>query len=101
MFRVVSHDEGRLVWDCNEDHILVLKNTTRPWVMNSNTSGVPSWRIQYWATEPGSTPGSEVPVQRDLEENGAVMMFASHEAAEEFLSRIHDWQPLVFECTVR
>jgi len=98
MYSITSKDDGRDVWECNEDHILVLKLDVKPHATYANKTG--SWMVTYIELGVGEDVGSYIPKKVQLPLSHT---FPSHHAAQQYVDNVYGctWQPLVFECSLR
>jgi HrpA-like RNA helicase len=106
MFRVVnrekilhsSHIKEEDGWECNADHILVLRLPRRPFVVKF---GRGEYRVLTYEVAPGSSEESEVPIACFAED--AEVSYRSHAEAIAIAEKVNEQfrAPLEFHCTVR
>lgn len=100
LYRVTSNNHGRDSWECNADHILVLRLSLRPWATKANALHG-RWIVVGYELAPGADDHAagqrsmlprQVIFRSNLTERQAIAECDILRAA---------YQPLTFECTVR
>ena len=96
MYRITSRNDGRTVWTCNADHILVLKLNQKPVLYKQRGR----WYISSYELVNGSDhtahQPSQYPAQRHL-----AGPWDDAQAKQAYDEMLKNWRPLEFECTLR